>query len=44
MLKEGEGMFLDDISLDELGKRLGCRVASFDSTPQGLYRLLRSLK
>jgi putative radical SAM enzyme (TIGR03279 family) len=44
MLKEGEGMFLDDISLDELGKRLGSRVASFDSTPQGLYRLLRSLK
>jgi putative radical SAM enzyme (TIGR03279 family) len=43
MLKEGEGVFLDDVSLDELGSRLGCRVATFDSTPQGFYRVLKRL-
>lgn len=44
MLKEGEGVFLDDVSLEELGTRLGCRVETFDCTPQGLYRILRKLK
>jgi NifB/MoaA-like Fe-S oxidoreductase len=44
MLKEGEGVFLDDVTLDELGSRLGCRVATFDSTPHGLYRSLKILK
>jgi putative radical SAM enzyme (TIGR03279 family) len=43
MLKEGEGMFLDDLPLEESGKKLGCRVVSFDSTPQGLYRALKRL-
>jgi NifB/MoaA-like Fe-S oxidoreductase len=43
MIKEGEGLFLDDVSLDELGQRLGCRVVVFDSTPQGCYRALRGL-
>jgi NifB/MoaA-like Fe-S oxidoreductase len=43
MIKEGEGVFLDDISLDELGTRLGCRVAAFDSTPQGVYRTVKKL-
>ncbi len=43
MIKEGEGIFLDDLSLTELGNRLGCRVATFDSTPQGLYRALKLL-
>ncbi len=42
MLKEGEGIFLDDVSLIELGQRLGCRVISFDATPQGCYRAIRS--
>jgi putative radical SAM enzyme (TIGR03279 family) len=41
MLKEGEGLFLDDISLGELEKEIGCRVVTFDTTPQGLYRVLR---
>jgi putative radical SAM enzyme (TIGR03279 family) len=41
MLKEGEGMFLDDLPLEGLGKQLHCRVVTFDSTPQGLYRVLR---
>lgn len=43
MIKEGEGLFLDDMTLDELGQRLGCRVVVFDSTPQGCYRALRGL-
>ena len=41
MLKEGEGVFLDDVSLEELGKRLGCKVVSFDSTPQGCYLVIK---
>jgi len=44
MLKEGEGMFLDDLPMEKLGERLCCRVMSFDSTPQGLYRELKQLK
>ena len=28
MLKEGEGMFLDDVTLEELGKKLHCRVVT----------------
>jgi len=44
MLKEGEGVFLDDVSLKELGDRLGCRVETFDSTPQGLYTVLKMLR
>jgi putative radical SAM enzyme (TIGR03279 family) len=44
MLKEGEGMFLDDLPLEELGKKLSCRVVTFDSTPQGLYRTLRHVR
>jgi len=44
MLKEGEGVFLDDVSLKELGDRLGCRVGTFDSTPQGLYMVLKKLR
>jgi len=44
MLKEGEGVFLDDVSLEELGQRLGCRVETFDCTPQGLYRVLKQIQ
>ncbi len=43
MLKEGEGIFLDDLSLEELGRRLHCRVAAFDPTPRGFYRAIRAL-
>jgi NifB/MoaA-like Fe-S oxidoreductase len=43
MLKEGEGVFLDDVSLEELGERLDCPVVSFEYTPQGFYRTLRHL-
>ncbi|ABL00564.1 DUF512 domain-containing protein [Pelobacter propionicus] len=43
MLKEGEGLFLDDVSMDELGQRLGCRIVVFEATPQGCYRAIRAL-
>ncbi len=43
MLKEGEGLFLDDVSLDELERRTGCRVIVFDSTPGGCYRAVRKI-
>lgn len=42
MLKEGEGVFLDDVSLDLLERRIGCPVIVFDSTPAGCYQALRS--
>lgn len=44
MLKEGESLFLDDISLDELERRTGSPVIAFDSTPTGFYRALKSLR
>lgn len=44
MLKEGEGIFLDDVSLEELGERLECQVIPFDPTPQGFWGALRKLK
>ena len=43
MLKEGEGIFLDDISLEELESRIGCPVVVFDSTPRGCYSTLKAL-
>ncbi|MDA8429651.1 MAG: DUF512 domain-containing protein [Geobacteraceae bacterium] len=43
MLKEGAGLFLDDISLQTLEERLGHRVIPFDSTPRGVYRALKQL-
>ncbi|MDD2540763.1 MAG: DUF512 domain-containing protein [Desulfuromonadaceae bacterium] len=41
MLKEGEGVFLDDLSLSEVESRIGCPVIVFDSTPRGCYKALR---
>jgi putative radical SAM enzyme (TIGR03279 family) len=43
MLKEGAGIFLDDLSPEDVGLRLGCRVAVFEATPQGFYRELAKL-
>jgi len=42
MLKEGEGLFLDDVSLDGLERRISRPVLVFDSTPGGCYKALRS--
>ncbi len=44
MVKEGEGLFLDDISLVELEHRLGCQIVLFDSTPRGFYKMLKNLQ
>lgn len=38
MLKEGEGVFLDDVSLVELEQRINTPVMVFDATPFGFYR------
>jgi NifB/MoaA-like Fe-S oxidoreductase len=43
MLKEGEGVFLDDMKTEGLEKGLGCKVITFDSTPHGFYRALTKL-
>jgi NifB/MoaA-like Fe-S oxidoreductase len=43
MLKEGEGVFLDDVNLEKIEDKLSCKVMMFDSTPQGLYRTLKKL-
>jgi putative radical SAM enzyme (TIGR03279 family) len=42
MLKEGEGVFLDNVSLAELEQRIGCPIIVFDSTPDGCWKALRS--
>lgn len=42
MLKEEKGVFLDDVSLDGLERRIGRPVIVFDSTPGGCYKALRS--
>lgn len=44
MLKEGEGVFLDDMSLEELGNLLGCNIALFEASPQGFYKALAPLR
>ena len=37
MMKEGEGVFLDDLSLEELERELGKPVLVVESTPFGIY-------
>ncbi len=43
MLKEGEGLFLDEMSLDDIATALGCRVDSFFASPAGFYEKLVEL-
>jgi putative radical SAM enzyme (TIGR03279 family) len=43
MLKEGEGVFLDDMSLAGLSGMLRCRAESFVASPEGLYEKLTEL-
>jgi putative radical SAM enzyme (TIGR03279 family) len=43
MLKEGEGIFLDEMTLEELGESLGTRVIVVEATPQGLHAAIRHL-
>jgi NifB/MoaA-like Fe-S oxidoreductase len=40
MLKEGEGLFLDEMSLDDIKAELLCEVHSFESSPEGFYQKL----
>ncbi|HOP41692.1 MAG TPA: DUF512 domain-containing protein, partial [Geobacteraceae bacterium] len=41
MMKEGEGVFIDDMTLKDLYAALGLRVEVFDSTPTGFYRAMQ---
>jgi len=43
MLKEGEGIFIDDMTMDELGEKLGCTALEFEASPNGFYRALSRL-
>jgi putative radical SAM enzyme (TIGR03279 family) len=40
MLKEGEGIFLDDLSLEELAQALQVPVIMVEATPGGIYHAL----
>lgn len=41
MLKEGEGVFLDDLTVEALQEALGTRVVVVESTPWGIYEALQ---
>lgn len=43
MLKEGDGCFLDDTTLDDLSRELDLPVHAFEATPSGFYRMLKKL-
>ena len=43
MLKEGEGRFIDDVTVAELTEALGCKVHVVPATPWGVYEGLRVL-
>lgn len=41
MLKEGDGVFIDDVSVEEIQKELQTDVVVFEATPSGLYEALK---
>jgi len=43
MIKEGAGIFLDDMSVERLAHILACQVFTFEPTPMGFYNILRQL-
>jgi putative radical SAM enzyme (TIGR03279 family) len=43
MLKEGEGVFLDDLTVAEMEEALGTRVVVVEATPRGIYETLRDI-
>lgn len=43
MLKEGGGVFIDNMTLYDLQKGLGREVIAFEANPNGLYKTLRLL-
>lgn len=44
MLKEGEGVFLDDLSVEQLREALGVPVVVVESTPLGIAGALRQVR
>nr|WP_026842366.1 DUF512 domain-containing protein [Citrifermentans bremense] len=44
MLKEGEGVFLDDLTMDDLERELGKTVQVVESTPYGIYDALADMR
>lgn len=43
MLKEGEGSFIDDVTVEDLATVLGCGIVVVPATPWGFYEGLREL-
>lgn len=43
MLKEGEGLFLDNMTVNEVKEELGTRVVVVEATPQGIYEAIKEL-
>lgn len=43
MLKEGEGVFLDDLAVEDLENTLGVEVKVVEATPNGIYQALRDM-
>lgn len=43
MLREGDGLFLDDVTVADVEKELGARISVFEATPAGLYAALKRL-
>jgi len=43
MLKEGEGLFLDEMNVDDIAAALQCEADTFESSPEGFYRKLVEL-
>jgi NifB/MoaA-like Fe-S oxidoreductase len=43
MLKEGEGLFLDDMTVNEVEEGLGTRVVVVEATPQGIYAAIKEI-
>jgi NifB/MoaA-like Fe-S oxidoreductase len=41
MLKEGEGVFLDDLTVGELHEALGTRVVVAEATPRGIHEAVK---
>jgi len=41
MLKEGEGIFLDDLTVADLQKETSARICIVDTSPSGLYEAIR---
>lgn len=44
MLKEGEGVFLDDLTVEDLHNALGREILVAESTPQGLYAAISEMQ